>query len=224
MCELKDKTYYKFQRLDKFERIIEIILNKKLYGAVYKELNDPMEGKFNREGLVKDDFKEIYGQLETTRICSLMTKQEGKQDFPDNFLMWSHYADSHKGCCFELQITGDYNKDWKLTKIDYQNQLPIVKGSVDEKIIHILSVKDPIWKDEHEVRAIRIYNKSNFKDLSAFYHIKIKAIYFGKRVNKEKCQFYKKLISKIDSNIELYKIIEEKKNTGFFPKLTYKEL
>ena len=33
MCELKDKTYYKFQRLDKFERIIEIILNKKLYGA-----------------------------------------------------------------------------------------------------------------------------------------------------------------------------------------------
>ena len=111
MCELKDKTYYKFQRLDKFERIIEIILNKKLYGAVYKELNDPMEGKFNREGLVKDDFKEIYGQLETTRICSLMTKQEGKQDFPDNFLMWSHYADSHKGCCFELQITGNYNKD-----------------------------------------------------------------------------------------------------------------
>jgi hypothetical protein len=111
-----------------------------------------------------------------------------------------------------------------LTKIDYQNQLPIVKGSVDEKIMHIPSVKDPIWKDEHEVRAIRIYNKSNFKDLSEFYHIKIKAIYFGKRVKKEKCQFYKKLISKIDSNIGLYKIIEEKKNTGFFPKLTYKKL
>ena len=30
MCELKDKTYYKFQRLNKFERIIDIILNNKL--------------------------------------------------------------------------------------------------------------------------------------------------------------------------------------------------
>ena len=65
---MKDKTYFKFQRLDKFERIIDIILNNKLYGAVYKELNNPMEGKFNREGLVRDDFKEIYGQLESTRI------------------------------------------------------------------------------------------------------------------------------------------------------------
>lgn len=65
---MKDKTYYKFQRLDKFERIIDIILNNKLYGAVYKELNNPMKGKFNREGLVRDDFKEIYGQLESTRI------------------------------------------------------------------------------------------------------------------------------------------------------------
>lgn len=55
----------------------------------------------------------------------------------------------------------------------------MVEGSIDEKIMHILSVKDPIWKDEHEIRAIRIYNKRNFKDLSLFCHIKINAIYFG---------------------------------------------
>ena len=67
-----------------------------------------------------------------------MTKQEGKQDFPDNFLMWSHYADSHKGCCFELQITGDYNKDWKLTKIDYQNQLPMTQFSFKVNLYPLL--------------------------------------------------------------------------------------
>ena len=223
MDNLKDKTYYKFQRLDKFDRFIEIVANKRLYGAVYKELNDPMEGKFNSKGLDKDDFEEIYGQLKATRVCSLMTKQES-QDFPDNFLMWSHYADSHKGCCFEIQITGRNNNGWELIKVDYNKTLPIVSGHINNKIKKMLSVKDPIWADEHEVRAIKIYAKDKFSSLSAYYHVKIKAIYFGDRVKKEKCDFYKKLISKIDSKIKLYRIVEERNNTGFYPKLTYKEL
>ena len=79
-----------------------------------------------------------------------------------------------------------------MTKIDYQNQLPIVKGSVDEKIMHILSVKDLYGKMNMRLGQLEYIIKAIFKDLSAFYHIKIKAIYFGKRVNKEKCQFYKK--------------------------------
>ena len=79
-------------------------------------------------------------------------------------------------------------------------------------------------KYEHEVRAIRIYNKSKFQDILLFFLCKINTMCFGKRVNKKNCQFYKKLISKINNNIKLYKIIEEKKNTGFFPKQTYKEL
>ena len=223
MSDLKNKTFFKFQRLDKFDRFIEIVVNKRLYGAVYKELNDPMEGKFNRQGLDKKDFEEIYGQLKATKICSLMTKQEN-QEFPDNFLMWSHYADSHKGCCFEIQTTGRNNNGWKLMKVDYSKTLPIVGGSIDNKIEKILSAKDPIWEEEHEVRAIKIYVKDKFSTLSAFYHVNIKAIYFGHRVTKEKCDFYKKLISKIDSKIKLYRIVEEKNNTGFFPKLTYKEL
>ena len=223
MSNLKDKTYFKFQRLDKFDRFIEIVANKRLYGAVYKELNDPMEGKFNRQGLDKKDFEDIYGQLKATRICSLMTKQEG-QDFPDNFLMWSHYADSHQGCCFEIQTTGRNNNGWHLIEVDYNRTLPMVSGHIDNKIKKILSVKDPIWEDEHEVRAIKIYSKDKFSSQSAYYHVNIKAIYFGYRVTKEKCDFYKKLISKIDNKIKLYRIVEERNNTGFFPRLTYKEL
>ena len=223
MANLKDKTYYKFQRLDKFDRFIEIVANKRLYGAVYKELNDPMEGKFNSQGLDKKDFDEIYGQLKATRVCSLMTKQDS-QNFPDNFLMWSHYADSHKGCCFEIQLTEQYNNEWELIKVDYNKTLPIVSGHINNKIKKVLSVKDPIWADEHEVRAIKIYAKDKFSSLSAYYHVKIKAIYFGDRVKKEKCDFYQKLISKIDSNIKLFRIVEERNSKGFFPKLTYKEL
>ena len=61
---LYDKTYYKYRTLDDLERILDIIVNKRLYGAVYKELNDPMEGKFNKDGLTREDFNAILRGLE----------------------------------------------------------------------------------------------------------------------------------------------------------------
>jgi hypothetical protein len=68
-----------------------------MYGAKPKEQNDPMEGKFNPTNLSKDDYYEIRKGLDNTRICSLLTKQDN-QSFPNDYLMWSHYADSHNGC------------------------------------------------------------------------------------------------------------------------------
>lgn len=107
MDKLAKKTYYKYRSLSDFERFLDIIVNNRLYGAVYKELNDPMEGKFNTTGLIKKDFEDIYKKLKTTRICSMLTKQDC-QTFPNDYLMWSHYADSHKGCCIEIQPTKQY--------------------------------------------------------------------------------------------------------------------
>ena len=101
-------TYYKYRSLDDLERILDIIVNNRLYGAVYKTLNDPMEGKFNKNGLNKNDFNEIYAYLNRTRICSLLTKQDN-QEFPNDYLMWSHYANSHTGCCIALNVTKQHN-------------------------------------------------------------------------------------------------------------------
>lgn len=42
--ELKDATFFKYRPLDNFERFLDIVLKKRLYGALYHELNDPMEG------------------------------------------------------------------------------------------------------------------------------------------------------------------------------------
>ena len=38
--------FYKYRSLDNFERFISIIIDKKLYGALYSEMNDPMEEYF----------------------------------------------------------------------------------------------------------------------------------------------------------------------------------
>ena len=220
---LEQETYYKYRSLQDFERILDIIVNKRLYGAVYKDLNDPMEGKFNKDGLERNDFNEIYTHLKRTRICSLLEKQQ-EQDFPNDYLMWSHYANSHTGCCIELNITKQHNNGWNLLKVSYQDRLPKVKGEIKDRIRKILSVKTPLWENEHEVRAIKIYDENKFSTNSPFYHIKVKAIYLGCKVSKEKCIFYKKIISRINKDIKIYRLKEEHEIKGYFPKLMTVEL
>lgn len=200
------------------ERFLDIIVKNRLYGSVYKDLNDPMEGKFNKRGLERDDFSKIYVNLARTRICSLLTKQDD-QTFPNDYLMWSHYADSHKGCCVELQPTKVHNQNWELVEVDYNDKLPIVEGNENERIKKILSVKAPIWANEKEVRAIRIYDDNKFGSQSAFYYIKLKAVYFGDRVTKEKCNFYKTIITSINPKIKIFRIREKQSNNEFFPRL-----
>ena len=59
MDDLKSKTYYKYRNLKEFERFLDVVINSQMYGAKPKELNDPMEGKFNPTNLSKDDYDEI---------------------------------------------------------------------------------------------------------------------------------------------------------------------
>lgn len=58
-ADLMKRTYYKYRSLSDFERFLDIIVNKRFYGAVNKELNDPMEGRYNKTGLDSDDFDNI---------------------------------------------------------------------------------------------------------------------------------------------------------------------
>ena len=216
--DLYKRTYYKYRSLSDLERFLDIIVNNRLYGAVYKELNDPMEGKFNKQGLKQDDFEVIYSHLKRTRVCSLLTKQDN-QEFPDDYLMWSHYADSHKGCCIELQPTNQHNKEWELVEVNYQDKLPIVEGGEKERIKKILSVKTTLWRNEHEVRAVRVYEKDKFTSQSAFYYVKVIAIYLGDRISKEKCDFYDKIITSINPKIQVYRIRESNSDSESFPEL-----
>lgn len=219
--QLYNNTYYKYRSLSEFERFMDIIVNNRFYGATNKELNDPFEGKFNISGLKNHDFKTIYDNLRLTRIVSMM-KKKGSQSFPDDFLMWSHYADEHNGCCIELEVTKQHNYGWTLIEVQYQKALPPIHQLRDvERTRTILSIKTPDWQKENEVRAIKTYqDKDKFLAQSPYYHVKVKAIYFGDRVKQDKCNFYKKIIKKINTNIKLYKIYEKKtQGPGFFPTL-----
>ena len=220
---LSDNSYYKYRPLDDLEKFFDTILKKRLFGAIYKDLNDPMEGKFNKEGLDQHQLDTIYQLLRRTRICSLMKK--GEKPFPDDFLMWSHYAAGHTGCCFEIETTNRNNAKWELIPILYKDHMPIIECGGREAVKSILSTKVDIWRNENEVRAIRIFDrKEELSTLSPYYAIKIKSVYLGRKVQYEKRDFIKRIVSSIDKSIKVYRMIEDNHSSDLYPTLSIKEI
>lgn len=216
-----EQIYYKFMSLEKLERFLDYLAHNYLYGAKYKELNDPFEGRFKSDNLSKDIKGEIYNKLNRTRICSMFKRREG-QSFPDDFLMWSHYANSHKGCCFEFTLTNRYNTAWRIKEIEYNTHMPHVQDASDASIYTILSCKTPVWKMENEARAIRIY-KQGKEDNSHYYHIKLKAIYFGLSTDSKATNILIRIIEALHPEVLIYKIEKDRESrNGDYPSLKIK--
>ena len=91
--------FYKYRSLSNIRYFLDILIFKRLYLASYSELNDPMEGAFRiQNGVDVSWLSLLRSEKNNIHICSLSKTY-------NSILMWSHYADSHKGCCIELEVT-----------------------------------------------------------------------------------------------------------------------
>lgn len=204
---MKQVVYYKYLGLKELKRFLEIIVQSRLRGSSYNELNDPMEGCFDYSGFERKDFEEIHRGLKHARICSF---QERGQDYPNDYLMWSHYGGEHKGCCIEFTIPMGRNKGWELTPVNYSEETAPIRGGLVEKIRTILSYKSQLWEREREVRAIYI-DEERAKTPKAtkrdkFLKVDIKAIYLGEGLKKAEQTFYCKLIKSLNPKIAVYRM------------------
>jgi hypothetical protein len=100
-----------------------------------------------------DPDKLIRTVLETAGVMSLAEKN-------NDTLMWSHYADSHKGVC--LEFSGLANQSLGvLRKVQYQDAVPVVeamrliqgkyRGEIGKDVI---KAKAKCWRYEEEWRSI----------------------------------------------------------------------
>lgn len=74
---------------------------------------------------------------------------------PDDILMWSHYADSHRGICLEFSVAG-IPRIGILRRVNYANRFPVVnmlKMPADVGF-EILLTKAPQWTYEAEWRSV----------------------------------------------------------------------
>lgn len=71
-----------------------------------------------------------------------------------NLLMWSHYADSHKGICLEFDLRNDVMCG--ALRCEYLDSFPFIKlhEPDDEQNLRILLAKSSHWSNEKEYRLI----------------------------------------------------------------------
>jgi hypothetical protein len=147
-----DMKLYKYRSLSNLWHTLDIIINKRLFCAHWLTLNDPLEGRYEiylgdkgqrDEALMLD---RIERARDSYRIASLSATAT-------NFLLWSHYADGHKGVVVEMEIPSDHPS---MTEVFYSPFSSVFSnaGQIEEDMMHLFNGKSKEWEYEKEYRII----------------------------------------------------------------------
>lgn len=129
----------------------------------------------------------------------------------DILLMWSHYADSHKGACLTFDIDKDKDFFWLPYIVEYPDTYPkinfVKEKDIHKRYKHILAMKSKDWEYEQEVRVVR--DKREQKEYRGNIKFKKEAlteIKFGYKTDDKTIEETKKQIDRLDySNVRLCK-------------------
>lgn len=96
--------------------------------------------------------------LDRSGVASFSSSKINERDSgPRNILMWSHYADSHRGLCFQFELARDPLLLRELVRVRYEPRFPEINwlsSSFSEQLEGALFHKAPCWSYEHEWRFI----------------------------------------------------------------------
>lgn len=186
---------YKYRSIDNFKNIVDIFLKNRLYAAKYFDLNEPMEGHYIYSSKMssKEIVERIKNRKKQLRIVSLSRSY-------NNFLMWSHYADGHRGIVIGVEV----NKErYNVKNVNYVDTLTSLDANsnefVNEFAERILTQKLSLWKYEEEERVV-IEGTSTYVDAI------VKQVIIGKKMSTQNYSLIKELINKINPDIEVIKI------------------
>ena len=219
---------YKYQPISKYS--LENFITNSLYAPLPNELNDPF-----------DCFTHIYDAagalVNDYHIISLTSNKR-------NLLMWSHYADSHKGMCLEFLLENEcftfenesfntgmyYNEEtglyyWPITEVVYSAD-DIISNPNPEQAdpfseYDYLYHKGSAWSYEKEYRVI--IKKDYIRQKTLRYSRKhLSSIYFGLNIDERE----KKIIideMKKDKYTENANLYQMKRYEGQY-RLTWNEI
>jgi hypothetical protein len=167
-------SIFKFSPLNEYT--LKTLMREELFLArPHKDWNDPHDCNIRPwTDLAHNIFKEK---------ARLQCFFAGEEPFT-KILMWSHYADKHKGICVEYEyVLNHENTIASLHEVKYQPDMK-VRESWDAFII---KAKD--WEYENEVRLFH-FDKNNTEETSVLkpfdkLGLKVKAVYFGERLKSD---------------------------------------
>lgn len=214
------RKLYKYRTKKQLDLILK---NKKFYFAKFMELNDPFEFSIKMSGLDEEGAKNYINDLcykQEPWLRSLLEQCIKRNSYldlikdaisretanmgvfccsaiNDSILMWSHYADSHKGCCIEFDISKDMSFFYFPKPIEYSSEYMKCDFLKDGKpnvkdMTRSLFHKSSDWKYEHEYRII----KADFNGLLRINCKAIKCIILGCKMSEKDIEDIKKKIIK----------------------------
>lgn len=172
----RPRYLYKYRSM---KSAIDFLKNSSIYFSNYKEFNDPFESACQKKlDFTPQQYYDAFLRWGVSPITAMQKAEEVKlghidgkdllrqatdimlngftyfcmAEKPDNILMWSHYADSHKGVCFKFDLLQDDT---------FINTAPVVYNSeylefdtLNGNPAPIITHKSPEWQYEHEHRTI----------------------------------------------------------------------
>jgi hypothetical protein len=227
---------FKFRRIDK--NLLGALIKRELYFASPEKLNDPFDCKVNINKAFNNAIAQSVGTnkenlLGINKIATLFDKIErdilriGVCSFSlelENSILWSHYADGHRGICLTYQFPESFidynsNKILGIDKVEYGSNpltdwfknLDNVSGNDlgPELIKKILTIKDECWSHEKEIRIIReiVGNLEIDRDFLC-------QVCFGLNSSKDDITLIKRLINNCGYKVNYCQIIRIESNFG----------
>lgn len=200
------KTIFKF--FSNNENALDGIYKSYLYFSHYNSFNDPFDcntlliripykSNISVNPKYEEDLKEA---LNIRGICCFSRNK-------DSILMWSHYANSHKGFCIEFYENNDSLK-FNPIDINYVEQFEkpnFIKNPL-VSINHLIYTKAIDWEYENELRLLKKVKSNSIEDRKISYEVeKIKSIYFGIKADKNLCDKIYKHLKLKNKSISFYK-------------------
>ena len=173
-------SYFKFRAINK--HLVESLATPSWYFSTPAALNDPFDCRLNLKRYLENAVSSTSGrtQLNLRSIIENPGYQDWDQKFqnvgvcsfsltPDETLLWSHYADQHRGVCLLYNIPASFlldkgNRIIGVDKITYGDEkmmecLTTLTGDAykftEVLIKTYLTTKSPSWRYEAEARIIR---------------------------------------------------------------------
>ena len=120
-----------------------------------------------------------------------------------NILMWSHYADGHKGICIEFCYSNEAHLDFfaRALSVKYRKKLPIINLYTEDSLAigkKLLS-KSIDWSYEQEYRIIEYDRNKN--EYCEFEPTLMSKIYLGLHISEKNTEIIKSFVSEIRGNI-----------------------
>jgi hypothetical protein len=150
--------------------------------------------------------KRIRLETEKYGIFSMSAKR-------DNLLMWSHYADCHKGICMKFKTTGGKLFGCDLLNVDYVENYPnlsVYDNPDYEWVRKHLTTKSLAWRYEEEWRIM--YERTGCQFLSE--NEELSGVILGARISRRNKELVLKCLSENNCKAKLYQARECKGKFG----------